>query len=113
MGRDARCVLQEPSTTGDYPLALPGALPTFSAWRRWATSSAWNPRTLGDSEKPCPGSDEQTTWKASSQRPPKSGGSASGPTTFANSTKLIGQPDRKSTRLNSSHNEIAYAHLCS
>ena len=50
------------------------------------------PGRVGLPLKPKPGSDGQTTWKASSGLPPCATGSVSGPMTLKNSTTDPGQP---------------------
>ena len=50
------------------------------------------PVRVGLAEKPKPGSDGQTTWKASAALPPCAVGSVSGPMTLWNSTTEPGQP---------------------
>src|ERR687887_109825 len=48
--------------------------------------------SVGSPEKPWPGSDGRTRWKASSARPPSAVGSVSGPMTSSSSTTEPGQP---------------------
>lgn len=50
------------------------------------------PVVSGRSEKPNPGSEGTTTWKASCGLPPCAVGSVRGPIAFTNSTKEPGQP---------------------
>ena len=50
------------------------------------------PVVFGLAEKPKPGSEGQTTWKASAGLPPCATGSTSGAITFWNSTIEPGQP---------------------
>src|SRR6266511_1172718 len=55
---------------------------------RWT----FQPGELSGVEKPNPGGDGMTTWKASSARPPCAAGSTSGPIIRVNSTNELGQP---------------------
>ena len=57
-----------------------------------AIRSIPQPTRVGLSLKPNPGTDGQTTWKASAASPPCAVGSVSGPRTFRNSTIEPGQP---------------------
>ncbi len=54
--------------------------------------TASQPGSRTGTEKPKPGSEGATTWKTSAGRPPYALGSASGPRTPRNSTKLLGYP---------------------
>ena len=54
--------------------------------------AAFQPRSVGLSEKPKPGNDGATTWKASSARPPCAVGLVNGSMILKNSITEPGQP---------------------
>ncbi|MDT4849130.1 hypothetical protein FQZ97_832410 [compost metagenome] len=64
----------------------------MSASQARATRSGFQPVLLGFSEKPNPGMDGRTRWKASSAVPPWAVGSVKGPMVFSNSKTDPGQP---------------------
>ena len=68
---------------------LPNFFGNLHAKQEW---EIFQPVAVGLPEKPNPGSDGHTTWKASSARPPCAVGSVSGPMTLPNSTTDPGHP---------------------
>ena len=64
----------------------------MSSMNARATRGTFQPRVRVTSEKPYPGSDGTTTWKASSARPPCASGAVSRGITSRNSTTEPGQP---------------------